>query len=286
MAIATTQGLSGRLPNFFTAYVKTRSAPEKQSLSNWLPGFSDSFSTCRAQLRAQLVEAPETTRVAIDPDGLATFLVSLEKPIIASRQGAFQFDPWEIAGLESKETRNASVLAWLLNPRGSHGLGLAAMNGLLTVVTRHFQSFFHSAFPEEPGQFCRVRTEINPNGEIADRVDVEIDAKNFYLIVEVKIGAPEQSGQLERYCRQAEERAGSRPWAVVFLTPRGKEPVSAGRYADSGRIVTLSWRELASAQEQELPNRKAATHDLPLLSIPRQSAEYAVRCFIKKIRSF
>ncbi|MBC7163157.1 MAG: PD-(D/E)XK nuclease family protein [Immundisolibacter sp.] len=281
MTTAATQPLSERLPGFFRAYAETRSAPEKQRLSKWLPGFFYGFSAYRVQ-----VEAPKTARVAIDPDGLAAFLASLKIPLIASRQGAFHFDPWEIAGLESKETRNASVLAWLLNPLGSHGLGVAAINGLLAVVNRHFQSFFNADFSAEPGQFCRVRTEINPNGEIADRVDVEIDAKNFYLIVEIKINAPEQSEQLERYCRQAEERAGNRPWAVVFLTPKGKEATSAGKYADSGRIVPMLWKSLASALEQQLPNRKAVTHDLPLLSIPRQSAEYAVRCFLKKIRSF
>ncbi len=282
MTTATTHALSERLPSFFTAYAKTRSAPEKQPLFNWLPDFFDSFLTCRVRL----VEASKTARAAIDPDGLAAFFASLEVPLIVSRQAAFHFDPWEIAGLESKETRNASVLAWLLNPRGSHGLGVAAMNGLLAVVNRHFQPFFNADFSVEIGQFCRVRTEINPNGEIADRVDIEIDAKNFYLIVEVKISAPEQSGQLERYCRQAEERAGNRPWAVVFLTTKGKEATSAGKYADLGRIVPMPWKALASALERELPNRKAATHDLPLPSIPRQSAEYAVRCFLKKIRSF
>lgn len=252
--------------------------PEKLSLSQWLPSFFDSFAAYRGKF-----EVPAAPRVAIDPDALAAFLASLEIPLIASRQGAYSFDPWEVAGLGNDEVRNTGILAWLLNPLGSHGLAGAGINGLLITVNRHFQSVFHRDFSTQPGRFCRVRTEINPNGEIDDRVDIEIDAENFYLIVEVKIKAPEQAGQLERYCRQAEERAAGRPWVVVFLTPQGKKPNSAGKYADSHRIVALSWKKIASALERELPKKAIPDHPL---SLSRQLAEQAVRCFFKKIRSF
>lgn len=279
MTTTATQPLAELLPGFFDAYAKTRSTPENMSLAEWLPSFFDSFSTCRVQ-----IGVPAAPRVAIDPDGLASFLASLEQPLIASRQGAYSFDPWEVAGLGNDEVCNTGVLAWLLNPRGSHGLAYTGMNGLLTAVNRHFQSVFHRDFSTQPGRFCRVRTEINPNGEIDDRVDIEIDAENFYLIVEVKIKAPEQAGQLERYCRQAEERAAGRPWAVVFLTPQGRESNSAGKYADSHRIVALSWKKLASALERELPGRRVtADQHFPL---SRQVAEHAVRRFLKKIRLF
>lgn len=279
MTTTAAQALWERLPGFFDAYAKMRSTPEKMTLAEWLPGFFDGFSICRAPIRA-----PAAPRVAINPNELASFFASLAQPIIDARQSAFSFDPWEVADLGKDEVRNTSVLAWLLNPLGSHGLASAGMNGLLTTVNHHFQSISHGDFLAEPGKFCRVRTEINPNGEVDDRVDIEIDAENFYLIIEVKIKAPEQVGQLERYCRQAEERARSRPWAVVFLTPQGRKPNSSGKYANSGRIVPLSWKKLASVLEQELPNRKAIPDQSR--SISRRVAEQAVQCFIKKIRLF
>lgn len=258
--------------------MSTTTSSETQ-LAERLPAFFDALASAFAAGRSKVVQEI-TSRQPINVSHLATFLTALQQPILASRQGAFHFDPWEVAGLGNNEVRNAGVLAWLLNPHGSHGRGFAAMSGLLAAVNNHFNNNFAVA----PGQFCRVRTEINPNGEIVDRVDIEIDAKNFYLIIEVKIKAPEQAGQLERYCRQAEDRAGKRPWAVIFLTPEGGKPTSAGMHADSGRIVCLSWKKLATALERELPSRRL-TADQPL-SVSRQIAEQAARRFLKKIRLF
>lgn len=279
MTTKAANALSAQLPGFFGAYAKTRSASEKPTLSSWLAGFFDNFAAYSGN-----VQAPVRQSSAIDADALAVFLESLGKPLIASRHGAFQFDPWEVAGLAYDEVRNTGVLAWLLNPQGSHGLGFAAMNGLLTTVNHHFVSNFDGEFSAAPGRFCRVRTEINPNGEIADRVDIEIDAESFYLIIEVKIRAPEQPRQLERYCRQAKERSGGRPWAVIFLTPQGRMSDTAGEYADSGRVIKLSWKKLASTLERELSIRRS-TSDQPL-SLSRQIAKQAVRRFLKKIRLF
>ena len=276
----TLRPLSDQLSDFFDTYTRFGVASEKPTLSTWLVDFFDSYTA----YRGIQVEPPAMSRRAIDPEALATFLANLEKPLIASRQGAFQFDPWEVAGLGCDEVRNTRVLAWILNPQGSHGLGLSAMNGLLTTVNRYFRPTFNEDLFAAPGRFCRVRTEINPNGEIADRVDIEIDAENFYLIVEVKIWAPEQPGQLERYCRQAKERPGNRPWAVIFLTPKGRMPASAGEYSDSGKIVPLSWKKLASALERGLPRCRVTLDQAPSLS--RQIVDQAVRRFLRKIHSF
>lgn len=270
--------LSEQLTTFFGAYTETRK-PENPSLSVELAGFFDCFSQCRSK-----VEFPKKSRPTIDPGALEIFLANLEKPLIASRQAAFQFDPWEVAGLGDDEVRNTRVLAWLLNPRGSHGLGLTAMNGMLTTVSVKLRSIFNDDFSMDPGSFCRVRTEINPNGEIADRVDVEIDAENFYLIIEVKIYAPEQPGQLERYFQQAELRAGNRPWAIIFLTPQGRKPGTAGEYADSGRIVCLSWKQLAAMLERELPCARSTSDQVQ--SVSRQFVVQAARRFLNKIRLF
>lgn len=281
MATAATQPSSEQLSGFFGDYAKTRNTPEKKPLSEWLPSFFDSFSAFRAQL-----EIPKTKHVTIDPGSLASFLASLEKPLIAAREAALNFDLWDIAGLETKEIRNAAVLAWLLNPRGSHGLGSTTLNSVLTFVESHYSSFFNNDFPIEPGQYCQVRKELNPNNEMGDRVDIEIDSQNFYLIVEVKIYAPEQPDQLERYCQLAAERAGKRPWAVIFITPQGKRATSAGQYANSGQIIPVSWKKLAFVLEKGLPAHKETPLGQTFPSFSRQIAIHAVRRFLKKIRSF
>ena len=267
--------LAEHLAGFFTAFGQTQNAPAKPSLAACLSGFFERFAACRYQAPATV-----TTRLPVDAIKLGDFLAELAKPLEASRQGAFHFDPWEVAGLRDNEVRNSGVLAWLLNPHASHGFGHAGMTGLLTTVNRHSDG----KFPVESGQFCRVRTETNPNGEMADRVDIEIDAENFYLIIEVKIYAPEQAEQLERYCRQAKERAGSRPWAIIFLTPSGRKPSTAGRYSDSVGIVPLSWKKLAAALERKLPRHRSTPGQA--LSVSRQIAEQAARRFLNKVCLF
>lgn len=44
--------------------------------------------------------------------------------------------------------------------------------------------------------YCRVRVETNPTGDNTNRVDVEINADNFFLLIEVKIDAYEQPEQI------------------------------------------------------------------------------------------
>ena len=275
----TAAPLTERLSHFFDELGQIRQSAATTSLSAWLPEFFTRYASCRSKLAA-----PAQKPSAISASELGAFLTSLASPLSTARQGAFHFDPWEVAGLDRDEVRNVGVLAWLLNPQGSHGMGCAAIKGLLTTVNRHFRAISSADFVEEPGQFCRVRTEINPNGEIADRVDIEIDAENFYLIIEAKIDAPEQAGQLERYCRQAEARAGQRQWLVIFLTPEGRKPNSAGQYENSGKILPLSWRRLAAELEKSITSPAAVSSTR--IAFPRLAAEFSARCFLKKIRLF
>lgn len=282
MTMIPTSTLSGQLEGFFNAYDEIRGAPETSGLSARLAEFFRRYGACRRPPAA--ARAPRAT---IDAAALAAWLADLEQPLLAARLGAFDFDPWAVADLGRDELRNTRVLSWLLNPRGNHGLGNAGLSALLAAVNRHFQSKSNDDAWTDPGRFCRVRTEINPNGEIDDRVDIEIDAEKFYLIVEVKIDAPEQPGQLERYGLQAEVRAAGRAWAVIFLTPGGFPPTTAGKYAGSARIVPLSWKSLALVMKREISGAGTPnTAPDQALSRPRQLAAYAAWCFLKKIRSF
>lgn len=275
----TATPLTERLSSFFDELGQTRLSAAVTSLSAWLPEFFTRYASCRSRL-----PAPAPKPSAISANDLAAFFANLANPLATARQGAFHFDPWEVVGLGRDEVRNVGVLAWLLNPQGSHGMGCAAMKWLLTAVNRNFVAIFGANFATEPGQFCRVRTEINPNGEISDRVDIEIDAERFYLIIEAKIDAPEQAGQLERYCRLAEARAGQRQWLVIFLTPEGRKPNSAGQYENSGKVLPLSWRRLAAVLEQSIA--KPRTSSVTGVTSPRLAAEFSAQRFLKKVRSF
>lgn len=137
--------------------------------------------------------------------------------------------------------KNASVLAWFLDPKGGHGCSDLLLVELLKLVANQLPS----GFPDRPSRHCVISREECPDGFNASRVDIQIDDRAFFIIVEVKIDAQEQPEQLERYCRIALERACGRPWGVVLLTPGGNPGKTAGDQSD--HVVSIAWSTLAAS---------------------------------------
>ncbi len=267
------------LHRFFTDYQACRTSQmvvPKPKLENWLPDFFAAYQACRPPPVAHTGE-PAPKYISMDVAKLTQWLADLQQPMVEARRGAFHFDPWEVAGLRRDEVRNSAVLAWLLNPKGSHGMGDAAMRGLLGDLHK-----VNNDFPTSCSRFCRVRVEPNPDGDSGNRVDIEIDDANFFVLIEVKIGAPEGVDQLKRYGDVAKQLAGDRPWALVFLTPQCVKSNTADVHVD--RVLSLSWRQLAHSVKQSV---KGSTSDALNTSGPaRHMAEQAVQRFLKKMRTF
>lgn len=250
--------------------------PELIELQTWLPRFFTDYQACRPPPIAHIDE-PVPKSFQIDVAKLTQWLADLQQPMIDARKGAFHFDPWEVAGLRRDEVRNSAVLAWLLNPKGSHGMGDVAMRGLLGDLNN-----FDSSFPAACSRFCRVRIESNPDGDSGNRVDIEVDDANFFVLIEVKIGAPEGVDQLKRYGDIAKQLAGTRPWALVFLTPQGMKSNTAGVHVN--RVLPMSWRQLSHSVAQSV---KGSTSGALNTSGPaRHMAEQAVQRFLKQMRTF
>lgn len=263
--------LASRLDVFFQEYKASQMKQPPDALAAWLPGFLEAY---RAHRPAPVKRAEKPSQPCIDATKLETWLLQMRQPIMDARRGAFNFDPWEVAGLKRNEVRNSAVLAWLLNPRGSHGLGDMALRGLLTEVRK-----FEPSFPEQSGKSCRVRVESNPDGESNNRIDIEIDDSQFYLIIEVKIDAPEGTQQMERYGKIAEVVAGQRPWALVFLTPKGRASQTAGSY----RVFQMTWWQLAVQIAHVI---KSNTTTPARKGPDRHMAERAVLRFLKQMQTF
>lgn len=235
-ATANNLPMEDRLANFFSAFNSlTKSAPLERSLAL----FFDSFREFKKNSTFNKTIAKTT---CINYEKLASWFNDLRSPLIESRKGAFHCKPWELAGLNRDEVRNSAVLAWLLNPKGSHGLGDIALKPVLQKLHEKLSD----KFPVVVDGYCSVRTEYNPDGDISNRVDIEIDSKNFYLIIEVKINAWEGKDQIKRYCDIATKQAGQRPWTIVFLTPSGRPAETAEDYSKTN-IFPLSWHELAKS---------------------------------------
>jgi len=206
------------------------------------------------------------------------WLTGLSDPLAAARRGGFLCDPWEIAGLKRDEVRNSRVLAWLLAPRESHGFGDLLLSSLLAELGRRSTSL---ELPKIPDDGCCVRIESSPLGDGRNRLDIEIDAPNLYLIIEVKIDAVEGTNQLLRYGSLGEDRASNRPWGIVFLTPKGNKSSTANIYMD--KVIHLSWRDLSSVLSRSLrvqssPGMQVRSHE--------KLTQLLAKRFLQHVRNF
>ncbi len=225
---------------------------------------------------------PPALHIDLHPAALSAFFAGLAQPLHAVAHQSLYFDPWDIAGLRRNEVRNSAILAWLLNPAGSHGFGDRPLMALLDYITQ----WRGTAFSGPAGKYCWVEVETHPTGDVSNRVDIEIDAQAFYLLIEVKIDAAEQSEQIHRYCKDAKTRAAGRDWAVVFLTPQGREPEEQGEGFTRSDVPCISWRQLANVIGASLDESLRNVQTRRDISPSRQMAAWSVMCFLERMRQF
>ncbi|HWJ75036.1 MAG TPA: PD-(D/E)XK nuclease family protein [Kaistia sp.] len=154
---------------------------------------------------------------------------------------------WGIAGLKRDEVRIAAVLAWVLDRRGSHGLGDAVTTSLIERLTDAGNAALLDGLVL--GQRYFVRREFSAFGVPDDRVDISIVGENCVLFVECKIDAPEGHEQIERYNRLVDAKvkaAGKTHGRVLYLT------ASDGAVPD-GRTIPLTWKDIAAAIRAAVP---------------------------------
>ncbi len=134
-----------------------------------------------------------------------------------------EVDVFDALRLHGDEQFHSNLLAWLLDPRGSHGLGdhflqrfLAASGAPRAILAAHW-----------PSTLVRREKSLELHGEYG-RLDIWMLNENsdggFVCAVENKVWASEGEGQLAWYRRVlAHDHHGQRVHRV-FLTPRGVPP--------------------------------------------------------------
>ena len=163
-----------------------------------------------------------------------------------------EFNLFDVLKIEQRELQHSALLAWLLDPQGSHGL----------------QDYFLRRFLSEAAAEGRERgiADISPldvdgwkftDIEIAtERHNIDImliDATDeFVCLIENKIRAGEHSSQLSRYLETVErEYAGLSPFPI-FLTPDGADPEAED---DAERYVPFGYGRVAGLIERTLRTR-------------------------------
>lgn len=187
-------------------------------------------------------------RAGLSEITLQQILGELREPLAQQRGSGELIDIWSISGIGRDEVKNCAVLAWLCNPRGSHGLSSLFLRSVLQL----------SDVPDDTIEDVRVFREHRPLGSDRDRIDVSVELPGKLVFIEVKIGALIGQKQLERYKEAAEDL--SRTLSVrqgrlvtpylIFLAPHASELVHSD-------FRPLTWKKLATALHE------AATQTAP-----------------------
>lgn len=153
------------------------------------------------------------------------------------------FNVFDICGVEHYETRHSAILAALLDPSSSHGLGVVFLRKFLEEVLHESNC--------EVSESATARTEVSVDsiGEAStsdSRIDILIEdsAAKICVIVENKIFAAEQANQIARYRAWLDrERIGYKCF-ILFLTLDGHAPDSDSAFSGSSVCRRCaSWRD-------------------------------------------
>ncbi|MCY4416263.1 MAG: PD-(D/E)XK nuclease family protein [Chloroflexi bacterium] len=163
-----------------------------------------------------------------------------------------EFNLFDVLKVERREPQHSALLAWLLDPRGSHGLG----------------EYFVRRFLSEAAVAARERGigEVTPlivdgwkldDIEVATerhRIDIMLIAKSdqFVCLIENKVGTEEHSNQLTRYLATVEREYEDLDPFPIFLTPDGTEPESED---DAARYVPMEYGKVADLLDRTLKTR-------------------------------
>ena len=145
-------------------------------------------------------------------------LVRLDEMLSVWRDEVDVFDDLKLDG---SEEFHSNFLAWLLDPRGSHGMGDHFLQGFLAASGA---SGAISA-ANRPGTTVRREHYLEHEGE-SGRLDIRMLNENakFVCAVENKVWAPESGNQLAWYRKVLGRDHPDQRVHRVFLTPRGVAP--------------------------------------------------------------
>jgi len=164
------------------------------------------------------------------------------------------FNPFAVLRIEEYEIRHTNTLAWLLDPRQSHGLGDAFLRAFIASLpdpdhSRELSQLFETS-AYVPTVIREVDLERNQG-----RLDLLItDRETWAIAIEAKINSGEGEGQLERYARvlHGDEFKvwGGKRLAItkLYLTKEGDSPYEeksnkeSEGYADESKYwLGITW---------------------------------------------
>lgn len=169
-----------------------------------------------------------------------------------------RFNPIKTMGMERMEIRHSAILAWLLSPQETHGLGDAFLKAFLAAALRGDRS---GALPSalDVSQADLMDTEVRKEWRNIDLLMLS-QRNGWIFIIENKFDSRQHSNQLARYMDVVHEAFGEgdgfRHIRGVFLSLWDEEPNDC-RYAPI-QYATLT--ELLD--QQAFSGRRALAEDV------------------------
>ena len=194
----------------------------------------------------------------IDLDGIQTLLNSIAEHLKNEKhiaQSGEQFNCFDICRIGNDELRHSSIVAAMLDPQGSHGLG----NGPL----KAFFSTVGCSDLVEKCDDCSVETEYSIEHR---RMDIVIRNRNLCVVIENKTATVDHYMQLKDYREWLEEQPVSLK-KLFYLTYHGDYAVDENIGGDEYSAISCkkdicSWMLKCAhlAFEKNLPAVQAFCH--------------------------
>ncbi len=168
----------------------------------------------------------------LDPESqrrLDAFLVDNEE-LEALKARLARFNLFNVLKIDRAEIRHSNVLAWLLTPGESHGLGDVFLRRFLSRLLMENDGIDIALTPAQFELMNFADVEVLREWQNID-ILVRSYAGNWCLLIENKIGSKEKKGALPRYRESVEEDMPATDIIPVLLTLEGEDPSEAGREA-------------------------------------------------------
>ena len=163
-----------------------------------------------------------------------------------------EFNLFDVLGIARRETQHSALIAWLLDPSGSHGLrDYFLRNFLSQVAVGAHENGIPAPTPLDVDSWNLGDIEVATERHHIDILLMD-KSDGFVCPIENKIGSAEHSNQLSRYLETVEHEYEGLTAFPIFLTPEGVEPETT---EDTERYVPFNFRKVAGLIEQALISR-------------------------------
>jgi hypothetical protein len=163
--------------------------------------------------------------------------IALDKEALREHNSAINI--WKSIGIGKHEVKHCHFLTWLFDPIGDHGQQDLFLRCFLQEIKLSSiysgKKLFSVSREDSVGEFGRL--------------DISIGNSQFWLIIEVKIDANEQTDQIVRYRNYLDKlsvwyRIPAENCKLIFLTPDTRKPRDL-----SVDVVCIGWHRISNAME-------------------------------------